>query len=142
MILFCDTSALMKVFAYEEHSEAMCRWMDRADACIVSRITWAEMCAAFGLKRRTLQLTESEATIGLDRLHQEWQNYALVEVNARLVNDAGNLAQRFGLRAYDSVQLASAQHALDQVGAAFTFCCFDKKLTAAAVALGIPIAQP
>jgi predicted nucleic acid-binding protein len=54
--------------------------------------------------------------------------------------EAGELALRFGLRAYDSVQLASAQRVHRHLGSNLTFCCFDKQLNAAATILSIKVA--
>lgn len=139
MILFCDTSALMKAYAKEEHSERVRKLIKEAASCFVSLITWAEMCAAFGLKERTQQITSTEVAAGLERLNNEWSSFGKIDVDAALVTDAGELAVRFGLRAYDSVQLASAQRVHRQLGNNLVFCCFDKQLNTAAAALGIPV---
>lgn len=139
MIVFCDTSALMKLYAREAHSDLMRSTVDGAARCLVSLIAWAEMCAAFGLKRRTQQLDEAQVTSALQRLHNEWAQYHRLVIDTPLIEDAGGLALRFGLRAYDSVQLASAQRAHRQLGDLLVFCCFDKQLNTAASALAIPI---
>jgi hypothetical protein len=47
-----------------------------------------------------------------------------------------------GLRAYDSVQLASAWRAFQQIGNALTFCSFDKQLNRAASDLGLTVISP
>ncbi len=142
MIVFCDTSALMKLYAQEAHSDLMRATVDGSAKCLVSLITWAEMCAAFGLKQRTQQRCEAQATSGLQRLHNEWDNFHQIAIDPPLINDAGRLALRFGLRAYDSVQLASAQRVHQQLGNLVTFCCFDKQLNTAASALAIPTLSP
>ena len=139
MILFCDTSALMKAFAKEEHSERVRSLLQEATSCFVSVITWAEMCAAFGLKERTQQITGEEVSAGLERLKKEWGSFGQIAVDAALMIEAGELALRFGLRAYDSVQLASALRVHRQLGRNLVFCCFDKQLNSAAAALAINI---
>lgn len=139
MILFCDTSALMKAYAKEQHSERVRLLLGQATHCFVSLITWAEMCAAFGLKERTQQITREEVAAGLERLNKEWASFGLIGVDSPLMLEAGELALRFGLRAYDSVQLASAQRAHRQLGNNLVFCCFDKQLNTAAAALSINV---
>ena len=139
MILFCDTSALMKAYAEEEHSERVRKLIKVAASCFVSLITWAEMCAAFGFKGRTQQITSAEVKAGLERLNKEWSSFGKIAVDAALVTEAGELALRFGLRAYDSVQLASVQRMHRQLGSNLVFCCFDKQLNTAAGALGIAV---
>jgi len=139
VILFCDTSALMKAYAKEEHSEQVRNLLQEAASCFVSLITWAEMCAAFGLKERTQKITGKEVSAGLQRLKKEWGSFGQTAVDEDLMIEAGELALRFGLRAYDSVQLASAQRVHRQLGRKLVFCCFDKQLNAAAAALAINI---
>lgn len=142
MILFCDTSALMKVYAQEQHSDWTRQAVTSACPCMVCQITWVEMCAAIALKGRTGQLTHSEGIAAMNRLTVEWAGYSQLAIDSILIASAGDLAQSFGLRAYDSVQLASALRVHNQVGAAMTFCCFDKQLNAAAGALGIQRTTP
>jgi len=142
VIVFCDTSALMKLYAAEMHSDWTREQVTAASHCVVSQITWVEMCAAFALKQRTQQVSVSESKVALKRLQTEWPIYVRTGVDAALLAHAGELALQFGLRAYDSVQLASAQQAHDQMGDAMGFCCFDKQLNRAAKALGIPLLQP
>ena len=142
MILFCDTSALMKLYAQEQHSDWTRQFVLSVDSCIVSQITWVEMCAAFALKGRTSQLTHVEIDAAMQRLRMEWPAYIQLAIDQSLIRTAGELALTFGLRAYDSVQLASAQRTHSQTGNNLVFACFDKQLSAAAVALGINTLQP
>lgn len=137
MILFCDTSALMKAYANEQYSEQVRSLLEEAAGCFVSLITWTEMCSAFGMKERTQQITGAEVAAGLERLNKEWGSFGQTAVDAALVTEAGELALRFGLRAYDSVQLASVQRVHKQLGSNLVFCCFDRQLNAAAEALKI-----
>lgn len=139
MIVFCDTSALMKAYANEINSLEVTTRLEDASAQFVSLLTWAEMCAAFGLKERTLQITRDESASGLKRLTSEWGGFTKVQIDADLVQEAGELAMRFGLRAYDSIQLASVQRVHRQLGSNLVFCCFDKQLNAAAKALNIQV---
>jgi predicted nucleic acid-binding protein len=142
VIVFCDTSALMKLYAAELHSNWTRQQLSAASHCVVSQITWVEICAAFALKQRTQQATANEAKAALKRLHAEWAMYVHLGVDESLLSLAGELALRFGLRAFDSVQLASARQAHGQIGDAMAFCCFDKQLNAAADALGMTLIKP
>lgn len=142
MILFCDTSALMKLFVEEQHSDTVCRATESAALIAVSQLTWVEMCAALSLKQRTRQIDAPQAVLALQELREEWVRYTKLAVDQALVSAAAELAQSFGLRAYDSLQLASAQRTHSQTGNTLTFACFDKQLNAAAVALGIRTLTP
>ena len=139
MIVYCDTSALMKLFVTEQHSDAVQNLAAESTRLVVSQLTWPEMCAGLALKQRTNQVDAQVASTALERLHAEWPRYSRLAVDEDLMIDAGELALRFGLRAYDSVQLASAQRVHRQLGRNLLFCCFDKQLNTAATGLGIPV---
>ena len=141
MILFCDTSALMKAYASEQHSHEVRAWLKKASHSYVSLITWVEMHAAFALKERTSQITQAEVRAGLVRLTNEWSSFNKLTIDTELVQNASELAVRFGLRAYDSVQLASVHLLHRQLGSNLMFCCFDKQLNAAAEALGLQVSN-
>ncbi len=91
------------------------------------------------LARRALEVPADAAIIESCKkgFRESWATYAIVEINQALVELAGDLADAFALRAYDSVQLASArslkQHASDDV----IFACFDRRLQKAAAMMGI-----
>lgn len=142
MILFCDTSALMKLYAQEQNSDWTRIQVEGAQTCIVSQVTWVEMCSALSLKVRTNQLTQPQITSAMQRLRLEWSGYVRLALDESLISTAGELALTFGLRAYDSLQLASAQRAHSQAGNTLAFACFDKQLNAAAAALGIHTLNP
>jgi uncharacterized protein len=139
VILFCDTSALIKLYAQERHSDWMREQANRASHCIVSQIAWVELCAALGHKEKMGQVQALVAKTVLARLRAEWGMFQQFALDGGLLHSAGELALRFSLRAYDSVQLASAQRAHWHLGNNMAFCCFDKSLNDAAQALGIPV---
>lgn len=139
MIIYCDTSALMKLFVTEEHSDSVQKLASKSTRLVVSQLTWPEMCAGLGLKQRTQQVDAQIAANALKQLLVEWPRYLKLAVDEDLMIEAGELALRFGLRAYDSVQLASVQQVNRQLGSNLAFYCFDKQLNAAAQALGIQV---
>ena len=129
----------MKLFVTEQHSNAIQKLASESARVIVSQLTWAEMCAGLALKQRTNQVDAQIANTALARLRAEWPRYTRLGVDEELMIESGNLSLKLGLRAYDSVQLASAQRVHKQLGSNLTFCCFDKQLNAAATALGIQV---
>ena len=129
----------MKLFVTEQHSNAIQKLASESARVIVSQLTWAEMCAGLALKQRTNQVDAQLATTALAQLRAEWPRYSRLGVDEELMIESGDLSLKFGLRAYDSVQLASAQRVHKQLGSNLTFCCFDKQLNAAASALNIQV---
>ena len=109
MILFADTSALVKLYVQEAFSDVMRVLAREARMIAVSRIAWAEAMSA--LARRVRERPADAASIEAvrTRLRADWPAYAVIEVTQPLVELAGDYADTFALRAYDSVQLASAR---------------------------------
>ncbi len=130
----------MKLFVTEQHSDAVQKLAAESTRLVVSQLTWPEICAGLGLKQRTHQVDAQIAATALERLRDEWPRYSRLAVDEDLMINAGDLALRFGLRAYDSVQLASVQRVHRQLGSNLVFCCFDRQLNAAATTLGIAVA--
>lgn len=137
MILFCDTSALLKLFVLEEHSNAMASAAAAADAVAVSRLAWPEMMSA--LARRARESARDAAALAQARQAwvASWPDLVVVEVSQPLVELAGDYAEAFALRAFDSVQLAALQTLRLQSGDDVRFACFDSRLVKAAAVLGV-----
>lgn len=66
------------------------------------------------------------------RLRKDWPDYAVVEVTQPLVELAGEYADMFALRGYDSVQLAAARTVQEASEEEVLFACFDARLLRAA----------
>jgi len=137
MILFCDTSALLKLYIVEPDSEAVRERVGQAEAVIVCRIAWAEAHAA--LSRRAREVPEDAAVIDEAKLAlmQDWPHFVVMDVNQTLVELAGDYADAFALRGYDSVQLAAAFEAGRIAQCPVCFACFDTRLNKAARMLGM-----
>ena len=138
MILFCDTSALVKLYIREDSSREMQAVAGVATAIAVCRITWAEIMAALARRARELPNDAGAIEIVRKRLRTDWPRYAVVEVTQPLVELAGEYADTFALRGYDSVQLAAARTLQDMAGEEVQFACFDARLGKAARVLGMP----
>ena len=61
MILFCDTSALVKLYIEEDGSSGLRLKLQECDAVVVCRIAWAEAYAV--LSRRAREMPEDALLI-------------------------------------------------------------------------------
>ena len=138
MILFCDTSALVKLYIFEDSSREMQALASAATAIAVCRIAWAEMMAALARRARDFPNDADAIEVVRKRLRTDWPRYVVVEVTQPLVELAGEYADTFALRGYDSVQLAAARTLQDMAGEEIQFACFDARLGKAARMLGMP----
>ena len=137
MILFCDTSALVKLYVLEESSREMQALAAAATAIAVCRIAWAEMMAALARRAREFPSDAEAIETVRNRLRTDWSRYAVVEITQPLVQLAGEFADTFALRGYDSVQLAAARTLQESAGEEVRFACFDIRLGKAARILGM-----
>jgi predicted nucleic acid-binding protein len=141
MILFCDTSALIKLLINEPGSDQMAESSSQAEAIAVCRITWVEAMAGMARRQREDPISGDDIEQARQRLIHSWNQFSIVEVTQPLVEKAGRFADVFALRGYDSVQLAAA-HELDQsTDQPLTFACFDRRLNQAAQLLQLKILQ-
>jgi predicted nucleic acid-binding protein len=138
LILFCDTSALVKLYILEDSSRDMQALAGAASAIAVCRIAWAEMMAALARRAREFPNDADAIEVVRKRLRTDWPRYVVVEVTQALVELAGEYADTFALRGYDSVQLAAARTLQDMAGEEIQFACFDSRLGKAARMLGMP----
>ena len=70
-------------------------------------------------------------------LAADWPHFVVVEINQALVERAGDYAETFALRGYDSVQLAAAFETGHISQSPIAFACFDTRLNKAAKFLGM-----
>ena len=136
MILFCDTSALVKLYILEDSSREMQALAGAASAIAVCRIAWVEMMAALARRAREFPNDADAIEVVRQRLRTDWPMYVVVEVTQQLAELAGEFADTFALRGYDSVQLAAARTLQDMAGEEIQFACFDTRLGKAARMLG------
>lgn len=137
MIPYLDSSALVKLLIGEPGSDEV--WAGiAAVAPVTSRVTYAEARAALARREReSTLLDEGDWTMARDNLVAYWSRLRVIEVTQRVVETAGDLADTFGLRGYDAVQLASAQQVAVAGGDALCFVSFDRRLNRAAQVLGM-----
>ena len=93
------------------------------------------------MARQVREKPHDTAVIALARLQFEtqWNNFAIIEVTQPLVELAGNYADTFALRGYDSVQLAAARSLQESTTETMLFACFDERLCKAAKILGMQV---
>ena len=137
MILYCDTSALVKLYIAETNSELVTAQLALAEAVATCRIAWTEACSAFARRAREVPADSENIERAKAVLSSDWSDFVIVDVNQSLVELAGEFADTFALRAYDSIQLAAAHEVLKISGSSVVFASFDLRLNKSAKALGM-----
>lgn len=139
MNLFLDTSALVKLYVVEADSARVHAAVARAEVVAVSRIAWAEACAALARHAREVPADEAAILAARDAMARDWPHFFVVEITQAVVTRACEYADTFALRGYDSVQLASASEMLAAAPGETGFACFDHRLNKAAGVLGFEL---
>jgi predicted nucleic acid-binding protein len=131
--LYLDTSSLVKLYVAEAGSEDVRAKVDRATVVATSLIAYPEARAALTRRRRERVLRPAAFDAAKRTLEADWPKYLAVQVTEALCKDAGQLAERYHLRGYDSVHLASYLEVARAAGAADTeFSSSDDRLNVAA----------
>lgn len=108
MILYLDTSALVPLLIAEQTSDVCGQLWDRADRVTTARLTYVEVAAALAAAERLGRLTAPQYVASREMLNELWGAVDVVELDARLMLSAADVAARRGLRGYDAVHCAAA----------------------------------
>ncbi|MDA3934672.1 MAG: type II toxin-antitoxin system VapC family toxin [Gammaproteobacteria bacterium] len=141
MIVYLDTSALVKAYIDETGTDSVIEHLRAADIAVVHEIAYVEARAAYARLAREKLLTPSQLDLVKQAFESDWPRYAVVGSEPALLRRAADLAEALALRAYDSVHLAAAEYIAGGVDEPVTFLCFDRKLCQAASVLRLHLAQ-
>lgn len=108
MIVYFETSALIKLLVEEEHSEVCTLFWDAADLRMTSRLTYPEARAALAAATRSGRLTRGDHRGVKAELGRRVDEMTIVEATGAIASRAGDLAEAHALRSYDALHLASA----------------------------------
>ena len=141
MILYLDTTALARLFVVEPGAESLGRAVAQAAAVATHLIAYAEMRATFARAVRMGRVDGAALPALIIEFERRWASIEVLAVTEPLVRRAGDLAERHGLRGYDSMHLAAvlALRELVGSGAEVRFGVFDSKLREAALVHGLSL---
>ncbi len=148
-VLFIDSSALVKRYVSETGTAWVLGITDPAvgNSLYIARITGVETISAITRRLRRGEITVAAAAAAITDFRLDFAaQYLSVEVTEGLVAHAMDLAETYGLRGYDAVQLAAGLHVhttgLSLGLPALTFIAADGDLLAAAAAEGMMTDNP
>ena len=136
--LYLDTSALVKLYLEEVGSEMVHAAVENVENVATSTVAYAELWAAFALRHRVGDLDDGEHRRALMRIDADWRAYLRISVSNVLAHRAGALAERYALRGFDAIHLASAVR-LGERFADVGFLAFDTRLAEAAREASVPV---
>lgn len=146
---YLDSSALVKAYVTESGTawiRNLCS-IRAGHTLYTIRVSGAEIIAAFFRRVRTGSLTLSDAQKAAIQFKTDFHTrYQIVEVTQIIIEQAMQLAEKHGLRGYDSIQLSAALQlhsvrnalSLDPI----TFVCADEVLNNIALIEGLACVNP
>ena len=137
MILYCDTSALIKRYVEEEGTEFVDYLWDTASAIVTSIVAFAETISVFSRKFREGLLTHKEYAKTVKNFKVDYEELVLVSITKDLNTLIENLLARYPLRGFDAIHLASATIFTRPEVEDVLFACFDHNLNQAASKEGL-----
>jgi uncharacterized protein len=132
MTLYLDTSSLVKLYVDEVGSDEVRQDLSEASAGATSLLTYAEVRAALVRARRSGNITPAGFRSAKREFEADWSMFVVVPPSGALCRTAGDLAERYGLRGFDSIHLATFLHLANNDRSEVRFSSFDRELNQAA----------
>lgn len=132
MILYLDTSALVKRYFQEAFGEEVSSWWMQAEAVVTSAVAYAETMATILRKKNESSLKNSVVEKVVRAFHEDWRSFIQVGITNDLNDYIDKVVQKHSLRGFGAIHLASALVINEKLPHNFFFACFDRKLNQAA----------
>lgn len=140
MILYLDTSSLVKLYVQEAHTSLVKKWVEEAEIVATCRIAYPETMSAISRRFRQGDLSEKEYNLLITEFTNEWERFVAVDFDEL---EAGRMVNLYGLRGFDAVHLSAAKLLkINENNISLTFSSFDEKLNDAASFEGFTILSP
>jgi predicted nucleic acid-binding protein len=139
VILYLDTSALVKLYAREVGGAEVKRAVARADLVATSLVAYVEARSAFARKHRLADIDDAALKRHKHEFERDWNRLDRLPVDATTIRRAGDLAEQYRLKAYDAVHLATVDLMEVTLRSSVGFACFDDALNRAAANLGFTL---
>jgi predicted nucleic acid-binding protein len=137
MILYCDTSTLVKLYVEEECSAVVRGWVEKADMVATCRVALPEMFSAFTRRLNCGDLDPDAYRRLLAAVGADWAHVVVLDFDER---QAADLVERHALRGFDAVHLSAALRLAAREQVDLLFSAFDERLNRAAGAEGLRVA--
>lgn len=130
MVLYVDTSALLKRYVHERDSDVAINLMQTDAVLVTSRLTEVEV------RRNLARLLDADSAQAAKRtFNQDLDAFALVSLDATTCSEAARIAEQTLCRSLDALHLSAALRA----GSATTVLTFDARQAQAARSLGLAV---
>ena len=140
MIVFLDTSALVKLYLVEDGSETLQNRVENT-VVAVSPLTYGEIHATFARRLRENLLTPDEHNLLCEAFEADWSTLLQIPFSREVLSQIPGLCRRHPLRGADAMQLACSLMLREEDVEVF-FVASDRQLLTAASAEGVGVLDP
>lgn len=132
MILYLETSNLIKLYVEEKGTAEIKSFVNGADIVATSIISYAEARAALSRKYKEGGIEKQDYKLIKREFESDWNKYFILHISSDIIKAAGDLAEKHGLRGFDALHLASALSLKERSATSVTFSSADRNLSKAA----------
>jgi predicted nucleic acid-binding protein len=137
MILYLDTSALVKRYVREARSDEVVTVIEQGEAAGSSVLARVEMASTLAKAVRQGWVEEKPALRAWDDFLDHWNSFTRLVISNAITERASGLAWEYGLRGYDAIHFASALVWQEAISAPVTLATFDRDLWLASQKAGM-----
>lgn len=131
-MIYFDSSALVKRYLDEEGSYKVNIMLDEASVAATSKLTYPEIVSAFIRKQRMGEISKDSYAKISSTLESEWSYFFVIQFSDQLYPAIRRIIEKHGLKAADSIHLASALWLKHSVRENVSFVSSDTSLLKAA----------
>jgi hypothetical protein len=139
MIIYYDTSALLKIDINETYSDLVRQIISDNKINYISTLSYVEINSVFSRCLNDGQISEEELIFFKSSFNNDFKIFQKIPIDLNILKRAAELTYSSGLRTLDSIHLASIEYLKLTANDELVFACFDKKLNEGAKELGINI---
>jgi uncharacterized protein len=123
LVIFCDTSALLKRYRAEQGTDTVMRLFTRVSKVVLAQTTRSEALSALNFHVLHGNADRAECDAKLSEMALDFEDFQISELSDDVEKKVAVLAAKYGHKALDNIQLASALAAKPRY-----FVTGDKKL--------------
>lgn len=133
MISYFDTSAIVKFYINETGSDVLREIFDKSEIFVTSEIAYIETVSAFIRINNERLISDIDLKNLLSDFKNNWNDFFTLKTDFNIIQKAGLLIEKYKLRSYDSLHLASAMIFRERINKSVNFYSWDKNLNNAAL---------
>ncbi|MBU4225605.1 MAG: type II toxin-antitoxin system VapC family toxin [Chloroflexi bacterium] len=139
MIIYLDTSALLKQYIGEQGAEEVKQLLRKASGVGTAVLTKTEIASAMSRAVRGGIISPEAGQDAWGEFLKDWPFLTRLLISTRLVEHSASLAWQHRLRAYDAIHLAAALLWQERLNMPVTLATFDRNLWLAGREAGMSV---